>query len=189
MSARKTRYRRGHTDSSGRKLFAIAKLSMSLDYVFGRRTSKNLKLDNLGYEYSKKTGRLRYVFDPNNRKVLFSFRPNGSIAPTIEGAKLLMSRRTLSKSLSQRPRFTVTVLDGVSDFVSAGRSVFCKHIVSCDESLRPGEDVIVLNEEGKLLAVGKTILPCALMKQFKRGVAVKIREGIKEGNGTSSFVV
>jgi uncharacterized protein with predicted RNA binding PUA domain len=173
----------------------MAKLSMSLDYIFGRGTSKNLKLSDFAYEHSKKTGRLRYVLDPLSKKVLFSFRANGSIAPTIEGAKLLLGKRTFKKSssssslsLSKRPRFTVTVLDGVSDFVANGKTVFCKHVVSCHKSLRPGEDVVVLNEKGSLLAVGKSVLPCELMKQFKRGVAVKVREGIKSRNAPSSFV-
>jgi conserved protein with predicted RNA binding PUA domain len=176
-----------HIVSSSRNSFAIAKLSMSLDYIFGRGTSRRLKLDDLDYEYSKKTGRLRYVLDSSRKKVLFSFRANGSIAPTIEGAKLLLSHKMI-KSITRRPRFTVTVLNGVSDFVADGRTVFCKHVVKCGKSLRPGEDVIILNEDGRLLAVGKSVLPCQLMKQFKRGVAVKVREGINSRNGASSFV-
>jgi archaeosine-15-forming tRNA-guanine transglycosylase len=35
-----------------------------------------------------------------------------------------------------------------------------------------------LNERGNLLAVGSTVISSQLMKQFKRGVAVKVREGI-----------
>ncbi|MDH2902227.1 MAG: pseudouridine synthase [archaeon] len=173
--------------SINKRKFAKLKLSMSLDYIFGRATSTKLKLDEMGYEYSRKTGRLRYVVDPTDKRVLFSFRANGSIAPTVNGAKLLLSHKKL-KRLSERPRFAVTVLNGVGDFVANGKTVFCKHVVSCHKSLRAGEDVVVLNEEGKLLAVGKSVLPCQLMKQFKRGVAVKVREGIKSQNGTVPFV-
>jgi uncharacterized protein with predicted RNA binding PUA domain len=173
--------------SSSKTRFAKAKFAMSVDYIFGRGTSKNLKFDDLCFEFSRKTGRLRYIIDSKTKEVLFSFRSNGSISPTIQGAKLLLGDNTFDHS-SKRPRFVVTVLDGVSDFIAEGKTVFCKHVVSCDESLRAGEDVIVLNEKGKLLAVGKSVLACTLMKQFKRGVAVKTREGIKSRNGARSFI-
>jgi conserved protein with predicted RNA binding PUA domain len=171
---------------SSRKEFAKAKLAMSLDYIFGRGTSKKLKFDEMDYQYSRKTGRLRYVIDPGKKKVFFTFRANGSIAPTVDGARLLVGYKKL-KRFSSRPRFVVTVLNGVSDFIAQGKTVFCKHVVSCDKSLRAGEDVVILNEEGELLGVGKSVLPCQLMKQFKRGVAVKVREGIRSQNGTVSF--
>jgi conserved protein with predicted RNA binding PUA domain len=171
--------------STAKEELAKAKLAMSLDFIFGRGTSRKLKLDEMDYQFSTKTGRLRYVVDHSTKKVLFSLRANGSIAPTIAGASLMLGS---SKRRSPRPRFIVTVLNGVSDFVSEGKTVFCKHVVSCDKSLRAGEDVVVLNERGVLLAVGKSVLPCQLMKQFKRGVAVKVREGIKARNASIAFV-
>jgi archaeosine-15-forming tRNA-guanine transglycosylase len=41
-----------------------------------------------------------------------------------------------------------------------------------------GSDVAVI-DKGRVIAVGAAILPSHLMKQYSRGVAVKIREGIK----------
>ncbi len=171
--------------SSTKKEFAKAKLSMSLDFIFGRGTSRKLKFDEMDYQFSRKTGRLRYVVDHSTKKVLFTLRANGSIAPTIDGATLMLG--SFRGRSSRWPRFAVTVLNGVSDFVSEGKTVFCKHVVFCDKSLRAGEDVVILNEKGILLGVGKSVVPCKFMKQFKRGVAVKMREGIKSLNVAIPF--
>jgi archaeosine-15-forming tRNA-guanine transglycosylase len=46
----------------------------------------------------------------------------------------------------------------------------------------------VLNERGELLAVGRTVVSSLVMKQFKKGVAVKVREGIRSRNGTAAVV-
>ncbi|MGI0091970.1 MAG: PUA domain-containing protein, partial [Nitrososphaerales archaeon] len=63
-----------------------------------------------------------------------------------------------------------------------GRTVFCKHVVDCADLLRAGQDVAVLNEKGELLAAGRTLLSGPTIKQFKRGAAVKIREGSSRKN-------
>lgn len=156
--------------------FARSKLAMTLDYIFGRNTSEAIDFSDLAFVYSRRTGRLKYVEGKTSKRVLFSFRPNGTIAPTIAGASLLLSRYKLS-GIKKRPRWTVTVIDGVSEVVSQGKTVFCKHVVHCDDSLRGGDDVVVLNQKGDLLAVGKSIIAGPMMKQFKRGAAVKVREG------------
>ena len=164
------------TPNSRKEAFAKSKLAMTLDYVFGRNTSNALIFSDLQFVYSRRTGRLKYVENRNSKQILFSFRPNGTIAPTIAGASLLLSKSKLS-TIKTRPSWTVTVLDGVSQVVSEGRTVFCKHIVHCDDSLRAGHDVAILNEKGNLLAVGKSIISGQMMKQFKRGPAIKVREG------------
>jgi conserved protein with predicted RNA binding PUA domain len=156
--------------------FAKSKLVMSLDYIFGKGTGKKLDLEKLDFKFSRRTGRLKYVIEKSSGKIFFTFRSNGTIAPTMLGAEMLMSGRNISR-VKSRPRWTITVLDGVSDFISNGRTVFCKHVVSCSNLLRPGEDVAVLNESGKLLAMGRSVIAGPVLKQFKRGAAVKIREG------------
>jgi len=158
--------------------FAKSKLAMSLDYIFGKGTERNLDYENLDFQYSRRTGRLKYVIEKSSQKILFTFRANGTIAPTLQGASMLLSHCKLS-TIRSRPPWTLTVIDGVSDFISNGRTVFCKHVVHCSDSLLPGDDVAVLNEAGKLLAMGKSILAGPVLKEFKRGAAVKIREGSK----------
>ena len=159
-----------------RDAFSISKLAMSLDYIFGRGTSRPLDYSKLDFKYSHRTGRLKYVYHKDFKDLLFTFRANGSIAPTVSGYKSLLSGRKLT-NIKRRPRWTITVIDGVSEFVSKGRTVFCKHVVACSDDLRAGQDVVVLNERGEILATGRSILSGPTIKQFKRGVAVKVREG------------
>ena len=174
--------RRSHEER--REQFSAMKLSMSLDYIFGKNTSKAISGMNVEYQYSRRTGRIRYVLAAGSKKVLFSLRPNGSIAPSIQGFRSLLSKRRLS-SIRTRPAWILTVVDGVSEVVSAGKTVFCKHVVACSNELRAGQDVAVLNESGDLLAAGRTVLAGPVIKQFKRGVAVKVREGVEHATDES----
>ncbi len=159
--------------------FSKSKLAMSLDYIFGRGTSRSLDFSNLEFQHSNRTGRIKYVGMKDSKELLFTFRPNGSIAPTLRAYRILLSKSKLKK-IRLRPKWTVTVIDGVSDIVSNGRTVFCKHVASCNDSLRAGQDVVVLNENGELLATGRSVLSGPTIKQFKRGVAVKVREGSRK---------
>lgn len=168
---------RRHAKSEAELAALKSKLGMSLDYVFGRGTSNSINLEDLEFELSPRTGRLRYVRFKTTNDILFTFRSNGSIAPTIKGAKLMLGEK-IRNAIRRRPRWTITVIDGVSPIVSSGNTVFCKHVVHCDDSLRANEDVVILNEKGDLLAVGRTVLSGRAIKQFKRGAAVKVREGI-----------
>ena len=123
-----------------REEFSRSKLSMTLDYIFGRNTSRNLDYSALEFKYSHRTGRLKYILARGTCDVLFSFRPNGSISPTLPGFAILLSKHKLA-NVNRRPGWTVTVIDGVSEFVSKGKTVFCKHVVTCSDKLRAGQDV------------------------------------------------
>jgi archaeosine-15-forming tRNA-guanine transglycosylase len=179
-------------NAAAKRKFADSKLKMSFDYVFGRGASRRIDFEKIDFVYSRKTGRIRHIVDSSGI-VLFTFRPDGSIAPTILGARTMLGSKPMKGSLNQeknlgRPRWTLTVLDGVGEFVGEGKTVFCRHVAACDKSLLAGEDVIVLNEAGILLGVGRTAVPGQAMKQFKRGVAVKMREGVKSRHGTVPIV-
>jgi len=77
-------------------------------------------------------------------------------------------------------RLWVKVQEEAEPFVVKGKSVFAKHVVDADEEIRPQEEVIVTNERGEVLAVGKAILSGKEMKAFKKGVAVRVRRGVAE---------
>ncbi len=77
-------------------------------------------------------------------------------------------------------RLWVRVQDDVADFIAKGRSVFAKHVVDCDEGIRPAEEVFITDSEHKILAVGRAVLTGKEMKAFKHGVAVRVRRGIDE---------
>jgi predicted RNA-binding protein (TIGR00451 family) len=48
-----------------------------------------------------------------------------------------------------------------------------------DPELRPAEEVLVVDEEDRLLAVGRSFFNAEEMLSFKIGVAVKVRHGLE----------
>jgi predicted RNA-binding protein (TIGR00451 family) len=61
-----------------------------------------------------------------------------------------------------------------------GRSLFAKHVLEADPEIRPQNEVIVVDEGGELVAVGRAVLSGEEMTLFKLGAAVKVRRGISE---------
>jgi 7-cyano-7-deazaguanine tRNA-ribosyltransferase len=146
-----------------RKLVGIA------NYQFGKDAGTALFDRGIRVACSKRTGRIRHVY--RKGKLIATLRPkDGYLALTTEGAFLLLSRM-------KQPPNLVVVQDDVQDFIKAGGDVFAKHVVHADENLRPAEEAIVTNQEGVLLAAGKTVLSGRDMHYFKRGVAVRVRRG------------
>lgn len=145
------------------------KFVMSVNYIFGKDICNVLPFNDVKFSFSKRTGRIKQVF---HKKVLFaSLRSDGSIALTIYGATIFAKHPLFLKNC-------IVVEDGPDVFVSSGKSLFAKHVIKCGDNIRPGSDVAILNKNNHVIAVGKSILSAKMMRTLKRGVAVKIREGI-----------
>jgi predicted RNA-binding protein (TIGR00451 family) len=144
------------------------------DYQFGKGVGNALFPRNVEIAYSKRTGRIRYVYLQGQR--LATMRPtDGLFSLSIAGARRMIQGATCAKCL-------VTVEDAVSRFVADGGDVFCKHVVCTDDEIRARDEVIVTRQDRTVLAVGRAVLSGEEMKAFKRGVAVKVRRGyMKEG--------
>jgi len=150
----------------------LQKIRSIADYQFGKSVGEKLFPDSVKIVYSKRTGRIRYVY--LRKKRLATLRPtNGLFSIAIEGAKRIMNR-------TDSPRLWVQIKEEAMPFVAKGRSVFAKHVVDADVEIRPQEEVIVINGKGEVLAVGRALLTGEEMKAFNRGVAVRVRRGIKE---------
>jgi uncharacterized protein with predicted RNA binding PUA domain len=76
--------------------------------------------------------------------------------------------------------FLVTVRSDVSEFVVDGGDVFAAHVVKVDDGVHAKDEVIVLDEGGRVAAVGRALLSGVEMYAFKTGVAVKVRHGCAE---------
>jgi 7-cyano-7-deazaguanine tRNA-ribosyltransferase len=48
----------------------------------------------------------------------------------------------------------------------------------CDEDIRPYDEVLVVDELDNLAAIGRAMLTKDEMLAFKKGLAVKVREGV-----------
>jgi len=154
-----------------RKLVGVA------NYQFGLGVGSVLFEKRIMIARSRRTGRIRHVYEGG--RLLATLRPkDGYLALTIRGATILLSR-------TEHLPNVVTVQNDVSEAILDGGDVFAKHIVHADASLRPAEEVIVTDEHRHLLGVGRAVLSGADMAHFKRGVAVKLRRGIKQVQGST----
>jgi predicted RNA-binding protein (TIGR00451 family) len=97
---------------------------------------------------------------------------DGLFSLSIEGA------RRIAKANRSAECF-VTVQNDVSDFIADGGDVFAAHVLKADDNIRTKDEVIVIDMNGKVLAVGRAVLSGEEMRAFKRGVAVKVRRGAK----------
>lgn len=148
---------------------ALERIRTIADYQFGKGVGKVLFPRNVEVIYSRRTGRIRYVYCDGKR--LATLRPtDGLFALSIMG-----TRRIAEKAVSAK--CFVTVRNDVSKFISEGGDVFAVHVVKADGEIRSKDEVIVVDKGGKVLAVGHAVLSGKEMKAFKSGVAVKVRRG------------
>ena len=152
----------------------MQKVRAIADYQFGRCVGEKLFPDGVEISFSKRTGRIRHVYYEG--RLLVTLRPtDGLFSLTVEGGRRMMQTKPLKS--------WVKVQDDVSDFIAKGRSVFAKHVVDCDEEIRPEEEVVVVDGYEEVLAVGRAVLTGKEMKAFEQGVAVRIRCGASTEEG------
>jgi uncharacterized protein with predicted RNA binding PUA domain len=146
----------------------FVKLQHSLDALFGSGSSKYLPKD-IDIILSRKTGRIRTV--SHNGKLLCTLRIDGSLAISIDFAQTLLQNKIFRENC-------IEINKDAAPFVMEGRSVFCKHVVWCGKNVRVAADTPILFEN-QVIAVGKAILSSQMISDFKRGVAIKVRDSLK----------
>jgi uncharacterized protein with predicted RNA binding PUA domain len=149
----------------------IIKLQHSLDALFGNGTSKLLPKD-IEIIFSRKTGRIRTVSQKG--KFLCTLRIDGSLAISIHFAQMLLKNKKFKENC-------IEINSDAAPYVEQGRSVFCKHVVSCGKNVQISADTPVLFKN-KVIAVGRALLSSEMISDFDRGVAVKIRDSLKSRN-------
>jgi len=151
---------------------ALRRIRSVVDYQFGKGVGIKLFPENVEIVYSKRTGRIRYVYLDGKR--LGTLRPtDGLFSLSITGAKRIAEKAASAKCF-------VTVQNNISKFIAEGGDVFAVHIVKAANEIRPKDEVVVIDEDGKVLAVGRAVLSGEEMKAFKTGVAIKVRRGSHE---------
>ena len=151
---------------------SLAKVRCIADYQFGKGVGIQLFPSNVEIQYSPRTGRIRFI--NLNGERLATLRPtDGVLSLSIKAAVLMAEKTPFAKCF-------VTVKNEVSKFIAEGGDVFAVHVVKVDEEVGAKDEVIAVDEDGQVLAVGRTILSSEEMKAFKTGVAVKVRHGTME---------
>lgn len=155
-----------------KRLIGLRQVKAISDYQFGKPVTDVLfeNIQNIHLERSRSTDKIRYIF--HNDNLMLTLRPNnGFLTLSLYSANIIIQNCV-------SPKMRVIVLNEISEFIESGRNVFCKHVVDLDENLRPFDEVIVVNQNDKLLAIGRLKLPVSYVKSFTSGVAVNVRKGI-----------
>ena len=152
-------------------LFALRKVKAISDYQFGQSITDILFEDEneIKFEFSKNTGKIKHIYDKD--KLILNLRPtNGFFTLSLFSAvKIIKSIPPL--------KLRAIVMNEISEFIRKGRNVFCKHVIDIDDSLRPSDEIIVVNQENEILAIGKLVIPVPYVRSFKTGIAIKVRKG------------
>ena len=150
----------------------LSKIRSIADYQFGKGVGALLFPDNIEIQYSPRTGRIRYI--NLNGERLATLRPtDGVLSLSLKAAQFMAKNTPFAKCF-------VTVQNEVSKFIAEGGDVFAVHVVKVDAEVGAKDEVITLDEDGQVLAVGRTVLSSDEIKAFKTGVAVKVRHGTQE---------
>lgn len=132
------------------------------DYQFGKGTGNILIPDTVQIRGRKEIG-LRVTL---NGKHFLTFRKStGLLTLSIEAARLLFGHSE-----------NIVKFDG--DYIQ-GSTIFANAIKEAHSEIRINDEVIVVNNENEIIAIGVAHLPGNLLVQMKRGFGIKIRQKVK----------
>jgi uncharacterized protein with predicted RNA binding PUA domain len=145
------------------------KIAYQIDALFGKGVSAILP-NEISFTYSRKTGRIKSF--GVNEELVGTLRSDGGIALSILGASIFMKSNDFKQNC-------IVPIDDALPFVSEGRSLFCKHVEWFGSNINIGSEVVVIDKNKGVLAVGKSVVSQSQLRSRIGDVAVKIREGIK----------
>ncbi len=150
----------------------VKKVKAIADYQFGWGAGEALFEGNIKIEKSKKTGKIRHIYD--GKTLIVNMRASDSyLVLSKEGA------RRLHKAMPY-PQNRVVVNEDSEPFALDGKSIFSKFVIECDENIRSNDEVLIVNRDDKLLAYGKSLLSAVEINNFQTGQAIKTRKGFKK---------
>ncbi len=129
-------------------------------------------LSGCSFVYSR-TGRVRNVMDSDDNHILSPRMRDGGLSLTLAGASHLHSNGAL-------PAFVVN--SDAAEYARKGRNVMFGFILGIQGEPTPGLPCRIIDESGELIAHGISRCTADEAMRFRKGVAVKIRDGV--GNGS-----
>jgi len=116
-------------------------------------------------------GRIRHVYVRGVR--VLTMRPgDGLFTLSLEGGEVV-------RSSSKPPRFRVVVRGREAALIRG--SVLRPIVVDVDPEARAGDEVIIVDEDDRLVGVGRLKLPPVIVKSLERGEVVRVRSLRKVG--------
>ena len=147
----------------------LKRVRMMADYQFGKGAGAVLFDDESTFLLSK-TKRIRQVRSGDERIATVRAR-DGFFTLSMEGAKRLHSHL-------KAPAMRVVVSDEAVPFVSLGKTAFSKHVLSIDSEIRAREEILITDQNDRLLATGQLTLSPEEIRYSSQGAAVLVRNGI-----------
>ena len=129
---------------------------------------------NIEIVKSNKTKRIKSI--SLEKQPIFYFRPmDGLFVPARLGAIRL-------NNAIEKKFFRIIVSRDAEPFIRKGKTTFAKHVLSSDNEIKIGDEVLILNDKEELIGWGTATLPGKLMEELKTGVAIKTRGGLESNN-------
>ena len=141
------------------------------DYQFGRGTGEKLFPEGCRVQLSKRTGKPRYVYLGEDLLATIRY-PDNLLALTLKGAERL--RQVLGEKARR-----VIVKEETVEKLRKGMNLAAGDLVACSDDIRPGDEVVVESENGRILAVGRAVVSAQTMREVGSGVIVKVRKACK----------
>ena len=143
-------------------------LCRAAEYQFGRGGAALFPSRSAVEITHTSSGRPRQVHADEGR--VATYATDGRFVLGLAGGRRLLDT-------FEAPHHRVVVGSESEPFVREGRNTFAKFVKRSDPDLRPGDEAVVVHENGDLLAVGRAELPGHGMGDFETGMAVKVRQG------------
>ena len=141
------------------------------DYQFGRDVGEKLFPESCRVQLSKRTGKPRYVYLGGDLLATIRY-PDNLLALTLKGAERL--REVLGEKAGR-----VIIREEAVEKLRKGMSPAASDLVFCSDGIRPGDEVVVEAENGRILAVGRAVVSAQTMREAGSGVVVKVRKACK----------
>ncbi len=143
-------------------------------YHYGNESIKifdYLDLSKIKICYSANTRRLRGIIYDN--KVLATIRASDfTLIPHISLGIFL-------HQVLPYPKWRVVIANEiVEDILNEGHTIFARHIICGDPRIRPYDEILIVNEDDELIAVGRALVDYETMITSIYGGAVQIREKV-----------
>ncbi|MCQ1537098.1 pseudouridine synthase [Methanosarcina sp. KYL-1] len=148
----------------------LSRVRMIADYQFGKGAGKELFPDGATFQLSR-TKRVRQVFH-SGKRIATARAKDGFFTLSMEAASVL-------HGFLPEKKLRVTVCEDAAPFIAKGKTAFAKHVVELDPDIRAGEEVLVTDKAGRLLATGQLLLSPAEIRDLENGPAVDVRVGIE----------
>lgn len=149
----------------------LSRVRTIADLQFGRGTGVQMFPDSCRFITSRRGGVRQVLLDGKRLATLRAH--DGRLTLGLAGGKRLHAALPGSSG-------RVILRDDVVSFIAAGKNLFSRHVVRADPGIHAGDEVMVIDGDGRFIAIGEAMLSGDEMLAFDTGMAVSVRHGIQK---------